>query len=138
MCVRDHPLGSHSEIRCQLQREKHAGSPALISGPQGRECVRFSGRKCEDYKASWPGFSNGASNPHFNLRSQSQKSPSDSCKTKSPAERMPCLSSVVFQGFVWSHSCAHRGKRHESSVRSQVLRGHCRWRHEVGSAAEVS
>lgn len=137
MCVCDYLLGSYFEIRCQLQREKYVGSLVFISGFQGCECVRFSGRKCEDYKVSWLGFNNGVSNLYFNLRFQSQKLFSDSCKIKSLVERMFCFFFVVFQGFVWSYSCVYRGKQYEFLVWSQVLRGYCRWRYEVGFVVEV-
>ena len=77
-------------------------------------------------------------NPLFNLRSQSHKSPNDSSKTNDSAGRMPCLSSGSLQGSVWSHTMPLRGSGMRSQVRPPSSEAHCRWGHEVGSAAELS
>lgn len=124
--VCDYPLESHSEIRCQLPRNKGIGNRALHQGTSCYGRARLSGGKCKDSKAS---------NPHFDLRSSSQKSPSDSCKAKSPAERMPCLLSVLL--CPGSQLCLSGGSG-GFSVQSLDLRNPLHMGTWHGSGAEVS
>lgn len=95
-CLTECPPGNLSETDTSNGRGLAQTTQHSINGPRCCRHARLSARKCKDDKASWLEFSIGDSNPHINLRSQSQKSPSDSHKTNSPVERMPCLSSVFF------------------------------------------